>query len=241
MKWLSTAAACLLLASCAGTPGTTADSPLELLPAKPEKGTLFRYYQERSESVWKRNWTHDLDFTGVSWNHPTCATLVTPSHVVMAAHFIRPKHVAVMFHDRAGQPIERYIVDVRSLAQVGDVAVGKLNLPVPADIEIYDLASPGDAVPGTPVITTDQTMTASVHRIDFLNGRNIFLSYVPEIDPVYRRDLTFGDSGHPTFVLKNGKLLLLETHTFGGPGRGPFYGNPEIKAAIQQAVNEMGG
>src|SRR5690606_27195459 len=121
-----------------------------------------------------------------------------------------------------------------------DIAVGKLNMRLPSGFKVYRFASVADAVPGTPVITTDQTATASVHQIRRVFGRWIALDYVASIDPLYRRNLIPGDSGHPTFILKNGELLLLETHTTGGPGAGPFYGSPENQAAIRAAMQELG-
>lgn len=214
-------------------------SPLELLPSKPEKGRIFHYYQARDGSRWERNWTSGLDFTGVSWNDARTVTLVSPSHVVMAAHFPRDSRTAAMFHDRAGQPVERYIVAAKRIPGT-DVAVGKLNMPVPRDIKAYRFASPGDAVPGTPVIVTDQTMTASIHEIRAVYGPGIGFSYHRDLDPVYRRNLIVGDSGNPSFLLKNGELLLLETHTTGGPGAGPFYGDPRLQESIREVMRELG-
>ena len=65
------------------------------------------------------------------------------------------------------------------------------------------------------------------------------LGYIPEINPVYGRNLIVGDSGNPSFLIVNGQLVLLETHTTGGPGAGPFYGDPNIQAAIRAAIAEM--
>lgn len=241
MKWISCGAAVLFLQACSG-PGSlppSVSSPLQILPASPEKGTIFRFYQPNADSAYNRNWTHDLDFSGVSWDDNRCATLVSPSHVVMAAHFMRPVKSAVIFHDRAGQPVVRFIVASRTLGNV-DVGVGKLNLPVPSDIRFYRFANAADAPPGTAVITTDQTRTASVHEIGMVNGPYVAFTYSEKLDAVYRRNLVVGDSGHPTFLLKNGQMLLLETHTFGGPGSGPFYGDPGIQAAVRNAMQEMG-
>lgn len=240
MKWISCSAAALLLAACSG-PGSlppSVNSPTQILPASPEKGTIFRFYQPNADSAYNRNWTHNLDFSGISWNDYRRATLISPSYVVMAGHFSRPVKSAAVFHDRAGQPVERFIVAARSVGN--DVAVGKLNMPVPSDIKFYRFADASDAKPGTPVIILDQTRTASIHEINSVNGPFISFNYSPKIDPAYRRNLIVGDSGHPTFLLKNGEMLLLETHTYGGPGSGPFYGDPGIQAAVRNAMQEMG-
>ncbi len=214
-------------------------SGLGFLPQSAEKGTLFKYYQPKSESAWKGNWTRELDLTGVSWNDPRTATLIAPSFVVMAAHFTRPSNVPVMFHSKIGKPYERYLTAVKGIPGT-DIAVGKLNLPLPPEVRPYRLASAADARIGTPVIVSDQTSTLSVHRIEAIHGSSIRLSYIPGLNPVYQRKLIVGDSGNPSFIVKNGELLLLETHTTGGPGAGPFYGTPEVQAAIRATMAELG-
>jgi hypothetical protein len=243
MKWLMIPGfLTVLLTACAtsSAPLSTANSPVDLLPSSPTKGTLFTYYQPKSNSKWRNNWTSALDFTGVSWNDARAATLISPSYVVMAAHFTRDSHTPVMFHDRSGKPYERYIVAVRMLGAVGDISVGKLNLPLPGQIKTYRFATVADAAPGTPVITTDQTLTASIHEVAATGGGHVAFNFNSKIDPIYRRNLVVGDSGHPSFILKKGELLLLETHTTGGPGAGPFYGDPAVQAAIRGAMSEMG-
>ncbi len=217
-------------------PETLAD----FLPKRPEKGTVFRYYEARGRSGWSNNWAGSLDLTGVSWNNARTATLVSPSHVVMAAHFIRPADVPVMFHDKNGNPHERFIAGVRNLSQVGDVAVAKLNRPLPPEVRHYRFVTPEMSVTGRPVLITDQTRTVSIHRIARVSGRHIGFDYHPTLDPAYRRNLIVGDSGNPTFLLESGELRLLQTHTTGGPGAGPFYGDPGIQAAIRDAIAELG-
>ena len=234
-----------LLGACSsgGRPGFPSD-PLELpdlgfLPKKAEKGSLFQYYQAKAGSKWRNNWTSSLDLTGVSWNDSRTATLIAPSYVVMAAHYTRPSDVPVVFHDQKGNPYERFITMVRPLS-VGDIAVGKLNLPLPSEVKWYRMARTGDAKIGRPVIVSDQTNTLSVHRIGMVSGGVIGFSYIPELDSIYRRNLVVGDSGHPSFLLENKDLVLLETHTTGGPGAGPFYGDPAVQSAIKAAMAEMG-
>ncbi len=234
----------LALASCGPGPSRVRslvpETLSDFIPKRPVKGELFGYYQPRGRSKWKDNWTENLDLTGVSWNNARTATLISPSHVVMAAHFIRPSDVPVMFHDRDGQPHERFIAEVRDLRTVGDVAVARLNRPLPPGVKRYRFASPAMAAVGRPVLITDQTRTVSIHRIGEVFGRNIRLEYQPELDPIYRRNLITGDSGNPSFLWDGGESWLLETHTTGGPGSGPFYGDPEIQAAIRAAMAELG-
>jgi hypothetical protein len=214
-------------------------SSLGFLPKKAEKGALFAYYQPKNPSKWQNNWTSKLNLTGVSWNDSRTATLISPSHVVMAAHFVRPPDVPVMFHDKRGKPYERFIIQTKMLTDVGDIAVARLHLPLPPEVKPYRLANASDATVGTPVIVSDQTKTLSVHQIEAVAGAMIRFGYVPGLNPVYQRNLIVGDSGNPSFLLKNGELLLLETHTTGGPGAGPFYGDPAVQAAIRRAMAEL--
>ncbi len=232
---------CLLAASCGNPPAGPAAGEWHFLPHRPEKGALFRYYQAKDRSRWQGNWSRRLDLTGVSWNDRRTATAISPNHVIMAGHFIRPRDVSLMFHDRDGRPHERFLAGVRNLRAVGDIAVGKLNRPLPPGVATYPFASTEEAVIGRPVIVTDQTRTLSVHRIDRVFGRVVRLAYADELDPVYRRNLIKGDSGNPSFLLRpDGSLALLETHTSGGPGAGPFYGDPEVQSAIRAAMAELG-
>jgi len=245
MKTAILLAVCLLVNGCAvsrlrsGATGSTASDGVDLLPEMPEKGVLFQYYQPKGNSKWRNNWTRSLDLTGVSWNDPRTATLVAPSYVVMAAHFVRPPNVPVTFHDRKGNQHERFIGSVRIL-NVGDIAVAKLNRPLPPEIKCYRFASTSEATVGRPVIVSDQTNTLSVHRLAGICGAVVRFDYFPGLDPIYQRNLIVGDSGNPSFLLVNGDLHLLETHSTGGPGAGPFYGGPAVQAAVRAAMIDMG-
>lgn len=234
---------CLLAAACAPGNGPSITTPglsgLGFLPEKAEKGRLFEYYQPKAQSKWRNNWAGKLDLTGVSWNDTRAATLISPSHIVMAAHYMRPADVAVMFHDKKGTPYERYITGFKVLS-TGDIAVGRLNLPLPPEVKFYRLADASEASVGTPVVISDQTSTLSVHRIEAISGGVVRFGYIPGLNPIYQRNLVVGDSGHPSFIVKNGSLVLLETHTTGGPGTGPFYGDPAVQASIHAAMTELG-
>jgi hypothetical protein len=219
--------------------GDLSKGELGLLPSRPEKGQLFVYYEVKEPSKWKRNWTHALDMTGVSWNDSRTATLIDDQYVVMAAHYTRPSDVPVMFHDRSGKPVERYIVQVRSLAPMADVAVGKLNLPVPSNIKRYRFAPASEVKPGRAVLVTDQTKTVSVHQINSYSGRMVSFAYHPKLDAIYRRNLVTGDSGNPTFIISGNDVKLLETHLYGGPGTGPCFANGEIQTAVRAAITDM--
>lgn len=244
MRSLLLLAFALMFTACGPSYGPSLNgenqTELSFLPKKAEKGSLFVYYQPKTPSKWENNWTSKMDLTGVSWNDSRTATLISPSHVVMAAHFLRPPNVPVMFHDKRGKPYERFILATKTLSQVGDIAVARLHLPLPPEIKPYRLAKVSQATAGTPVIVSDQTNTLSVHRIEQVTGGVVRLGYVAGLNPIYQRNLVVGDSGNPSFLLENGELILLETHTTGGPGAGPFYGDPAVQAAIRSAMVELG-
>jgi hypothetical protein len=228
-----------LLGSCGSSSSGLPASEEKLLPSTPEKGVLFSYYEPKVQAKWNRNWTYPLDLTGVSWNDSRTATLIDEQFVVMAAHYVRPSDLPVMFHDRNGKPVERYLVQVKSLAPMADVAVGKLNMPVPSSIKRYGFAPSQELRPGRAVLVTDQTKTVSVHQIQSVSGNMISFSYHPQLDAIYRRNLVAGDSGNPTFIISNNDLKLVETHFYGGPGSGPCYASGQIQSAIRAAIAEM--
>ena len=98
-------------------------------------------------------WTRGFDMSGVSFNDTRTVTLITPRHVVMAKHYSRPAAAPIVFHDRKGKRIERKIIGL--MGAKGDVMVGLLDEPVPANYTSYPLPDPGtDAagLVGRPVI-----------------------------------------------------------------------------------------
>jgi hypothetical protein len=243
MKTAALSAIALGFASCAGPSGPTATGPiaadLAFLPAKAQKGTVFTFYNHHGPAVRSGNWTSNFDLTGVSWNDPRTATAISRRHVVMAAHFIRPTDVPLVFHDRSGGRHVRKLTQVLTLGGVGDIAVGRLDAPLPAGVAHYALASPQDATPMRLALVTDQTMTVSLHRIGQVSGGKVMLGYDPAIPKTYLRNLIVGDSGNPAFVIDGDRLKLLTTFSTGGPGTGPFYGDPAVAAAVQSAMARL--
>jgi hypothetical protein len=231
------------LASCATPPGPQVAGPraadLSFLPPKPEKGRVFTFYNYQGSAIRRNNWTSNFDLSGVSWNDPRTVTAITPNHVVMAAHFMRPMSMPVIFHDRDGNIHTRTITSFLTLNEVGDIAVGRLNQPLPSGVKCYRFAEPGDVAPMKLALVTDQTMALSLHRIGFVGDRRVVLGYDPRIEKIYHRNLIVGDSGNPAFVLRGKELLLLTTFTTGGAGTGPFYGDPAVRQAVENAVARL--
>jgi hypothetical protein len=233
----------LALAMCVDLVSSSKQKALQgglrtILGNSTERGAVFEYYQPKGQSKRSSNWTSPLDLTGVSWNDSRTCTLISRQHVVMAAHYMRPSEIPVMFHDDAGVPHERYIIAVKSLAPQHDVAIGKLNLPLPKGVKHYEFASPADARIGNDVLVTDQTKYANIHQVSMRDAYgHIGFTYDPALPVQVKRNLVVGDSGNPSFVLSGGDLKLLETHTYGGSGSGPDYSNSLLKTAIRDAMN----
>jgi hypothetical protein len=231
------------LSACASSTGNFTASEraddLKFLPKSPEKGLIFAVYNYHGLAVRRPNWTSRFDLSGITWDDPRTATAISRNHVVMAAHYPRPLYTPLIFHDTSGMKHTRKLIRVIELKGLADVAVGQLDQPLPAGVKHYRLANPEDAVPMRLAFVTDQKMTLSLHRIGGLQGKRVVLGYDPKIPRTYWRNLVKGDSGNPAFVESGGELRLLTTFTTGGPGTGPFYGDPEISQAVQAAMERL--
>jgi hypothetical protein len=241
---LAAAAVPLLLSapSCAPVPqggGAERAADLSFLPERLQKGRLFNVYNPSGPSLRTNNWTSRFDLSGVSWNDPRTVTAISPVHVVMAAHYARPTFTPVVFHDRKGRMHARKITRIMPLGGGIDIAVGLLDEPLPPDVARYRIATAANLAPMQLVLVTDQTMTLSLHRLGGIDSQRVILGNDPQIPRGYWRKLVTGDSGNPAFVMRGGELLLLTTFTSGGSGSGPFYGDPQVRAALDRAVTRL--
>jgi hypothetical protein len=206
--------------------------------------TIITNYATDRPSPWGRNFTRRLDFTGVAWDDTRTATAVSPLHVVMAAHYQRPVGSMIVFHDRSGRPQRRTLVAVVSLGGVADVAVGKLDSPLPSGVKPYRVLPPSAGYPslaGCLALVTDQQRRAFVHEIAHAQGSALSFRHSARVSPLLRKQLITGDSGHPSFLLVGGEMVLVGTHTWGGPGGGPFYSSPQVFSAVDAAMTKLGG
>ena len=145
-----TTALILCLLSCSGSGGIGAlhDPDLQLHRlAKEAEGSnqVFASYSAGGPVRWNQAWPWKLDLSGVAWDQNTTATVITPRHVVMAAHYIRPVGHDVVFHDRSGKRHARKVEQVVKLTDRdlrSDVAIGLLDRPLPPEIRRYPLPAP---------------------------------------------------------------------------------------------------
>jgi len=213
-----------------------------LLEGATDNAILTNYATDRPSS-WGKNFTRRLDFTGVAWDDTRTVTAVSPLHVVMASHYQRPVGSTVVFHDRRGRPQRRTLVAVESLG-FADVAVGKLDSPLPSGVKPYRLLPPSDgygSLAGCLALVTDQQRRAFVHEIAGIQGNILSFRRTERVSALFRKNLVVGDSGHPSFLLVGGELVLIGTHSTGGPGSGPFYSSPQVFSAVDAAMTKLGG
>ncbi len=229
----------LALLSCGGGVFSTGG----LAPALPEAGAapnIFKKYKANGDSFMASGWTRGMDMSGVSFNSKRTATLITPRHVVMAKHYQREKGVPVIFHNRSGKRLRRIII--RRENARGDVAVGLLNRAVPADYHPYVLPEPKtdyQELLGRHVIVSNQNRRLFFHLVGNVGQGHISFRQDPAKEYGWGKNLIVGDSGNPSFLIAGKELVLIETHTTGGPGAGPFFGDPDIQAGIRAAVQKL--
>lgn len=220
---------------------------LAVVPAGPKPNALFDVYGENGDAAWGRNWTHKVNLGGVSWDGTRTVTLVSPLHVVMAAHYVRKPGDLVVFRDAKGKRVPRTLKALLPITLPNgiapDIAVGLLDRSVPLKFYKVPPADPSFAaqLPGSYVLVTDGERRLHCHEVASAEGWAIQFGYSEKIHKAYWEDLIVGDSSNPSFILLHGEPVLVETHTTGGAGAGPYYGDPEVVAAINQRMTELGG
>lgn len=178
--------------------------------------------------------------SGVSFNRPMTATLVTQRHVVMAFHYRRKVGEKLVFHNREGKRAERILIAVKKV--VGDVAVGMLNEDLPRSFKAYPLPSPGrnyDHLVGKTALVSDQNRRLFCHEVSRVSTEQLGFRHPTPAQYGWSKKLISGDSGNPSFIISGNELVLIETHTFGGAGSGPFYGSPTIQKTLQSIIKQM--
>ncbi|WP_411827135.1 hypothetical protein [Luteolibacter sp. AS25] len=187
-----------------------------------------------------KGWTHGMDMSGVSWNDSRTATLITPRHVVMAKHYSRGPAAPVIFHDRSGKRIERKLIAFQPA--LGDITVGLIDEPVPPNYTPYPLPASSTKIstlPGRRVVVSDKDKNLFIHKIRLVGPGQITFEQDEEDLYGWGKNLISGDSGNPSFLISGNKLVLIETHTTGGPGSGPYYGDANVQASIRRAVSKL--
>lgn len=196
--------------------------------------------------VYVRNtncWANDLDLTCVAAWHTIntsagnngTATLITPRHVIFAAHAHFYKDDSIRFVTKDNVTIRRKIIGwwVNTDFQVHypDLCVGTLDSDVPSTItpcEILPLNFSqylADNGAGLPSLFVDQNKNAIVNEIvnckdSYPNDTHSFMcgeNWNNENRAALYEGVEMGDSGSPSFVVLNGKLVLIGVCRSYGP------------------------
>ena len=229
----------LFLTACHSSAPSSSFRP-NTLPGPEESPNIFKFYSAKEDAKPARGWVSSFDFSGVSFDSRKTATLVTPRHVVMAQHFKRKAGASVIFHDGEGKRLVRTLTKVRKV--LGDVAVGELNTDVPSRFKVYRLPRPSrdeSVLLNRLVAVTDQNRRVFFHRVRAISGSGISFAYDKSEKHGWGKKLISGDSGNPSFLIAGPELVLVETHSTGGPGAGPFYGSPALQQALQDTISMM--
>ncbi|MBK1827475.1 hypothetical protein [Haloferula rosea] len=207
---------------------------------------LFKNYRVDGPVLWNQGWPWKLDLTGVAWDRSNTATAITPRHVVMASHYIRKQGEPLVYHDRKGNRHVRRVEKVIHFKErkfSGDVAIGLLDQPLPASVRTYPLPAPradgGEALIGATALITEQKRKLYFHQIGRISNTTIGFRSDRRNPESRQKKLIAGDSGHPSFILSKGELVLIETHTGGGAGSGPFYGAKAVQDCLSTIINEL--
>ncbi|MCP4846723.1 MAG: hypothetical protein GY899_02105 [Verrucomicrobiaceae bacterium] len=224
----------------------------KLLPEKPGRNHIFDAYVSKTspDVAWSRSWIKVIDFSGVAWDNPRTLTLVSPRHALMARHYQRKAGSKVTFHDRRGRPVTRKISGIENL--IHDIAVVILDEDVPVTVKAYRLLPPGESY--SKLLRGSHTLITAwakgerkvrIHAISSINaGLVTFFFYSQLADAAtlpakFFAPLIAGDSGNPSFLWLNNEPVLIETHTYGGSGRGPFFSTPENFSKINAAMLKL--
>lgn len=222
----------------------------DLAPEIPAAGDkeLFADYRPDGPSVWASNWTRRLDFTGVAWDDPKAGVLIHPQYLICASHYPRRLGSSVVFHDREGRPVRRTVTSRKRIGKIDnpDVTILRLNRPVPANVSHYPILPPGydyRLLNGAKLLVTDQERKVHLFRINRVNMKSTYelvgarKALPSELDARWHEHLEKGDSGNPSFLIIDGRLVLVSTLRGGGWGaKGPLYGGRRLQLGIEAAI-----
>ena len=227
-------------------------STREIVPLQPRSLNLFDRYSPKGDALWARGWTWKLDMTGVSTDKARTCTLISPRHVLMAKHYQREYEDVVLFHDRRGRAIVRFIEEKLALpggsafqpgGSSSDMAVGRLDEEVP--VKFYRVLPPrpdyAEHLIGALAVITDKDRNLLMRRVTGFGEGHVRFGKADEYPPKCADPLNGGDSGNPGFLVVGGEPVLIETHTYAQMGQGPFISYPENYAGINRLMAELGG
>lgn len=230
------------------------DSLIDSSMTMATNGKLFST-QNHSTSTYVRNvdfWCNNgIDLTCISpWNSNSAnrkaGTLITPRHIVNAAHYEYNVGTKIRFVSMNNVMHEYTIVgkkrhpDYQPYAP--DLTVYTLDSDVDSSISPCKLF-PADAFNYITAGNLNDTRPAALGLdqeekgliIDMASNKS-FLTSVDSDRLIFNESKILGDSGNPAFVIINGELVLVTLWTFGGAGSGTAI-NENIAALNQMIID----
>lgn len=222
----------------------------------------FTSYAERAEMfsardsvtpAYTRNatcWLSTVDLTPIAaWNSDSGfqkgPTLISPRHVVGAAHYQWAVGTTVHFVSASNVVTTRTITAVEPIIPT-DIIIGVLNSDVPAGISFarvlpssWATKLPTLSTFGVPVCSSNQGKRVSVRNLRSLtSGLGVACEY-PNVTSrgTFYADVVSGDSGSPCFAVIDDKMVLL--CCWYGQNSGPSLIN--YTSAINAAMTTLGG
>lgn len=213
--------------------------------------------QNHTTQTYIRNsscWAYDLrqQMTCISpWNSTGGATragtLITPRHIIFAAHYELSVGATVRFVAADNTVITRTMVGRLRHPSYSpyypDLTIGVLDSDVPASIDncLVLPSNYGNYFPTGPknvaALCLDQQEKALV--TDLYNFSSTFVSFaIPNLpdEKILYESKVVGDSGNPAFLIINDQLVLITVWTSGGAGSGTFI-TPQISNINQMIVD----
>lgn len=219
--------------------------------------------QNHAEQNYLRNpevWAHTIPncLTCLSpWNstggQKRAGTLISPRHILFAAHYQIGTGATVRFVQMDGTVVNRTMTSKKTHPDYEpyypDITIGLLDEDVPAGISFARVLPDEweDYLPSQntendgrlPCLTLDQEEKALVTDLYRETHNTTFMAPTDNKRLEFYETKVGGDSGNPAILPVNGLPVLLTVWTYGGAGRGTSV--REHKVAINQIMTDLGG
>lgn len=215
--------------------------------------------QNHSTATYVRNtncWCYDWDLTPISpWNSSggtqRAATLISPRHVIFAAHYAPTVGATVRFIKTDNTVVTKTITAILThpsyVPEYPDISIGVLDSDVGAGISFCKVLPNNWAtkIPALgfnrtiPALALDQEEKATVADWYQELTRSAFYRPTNSKRLEFYEDKIGGDSGNPAIVRIGSDLVILTVWTYGAGGMGTSI--RDQKTAINTMMTSLGG
>lgn len=223
----------------------------------PESSKPIYSTQDHTTPTYVRNidcWASDIDLTCISpWNstenNNRAGTLISPRHIIFAAHYQIDNGATIRFVDNNNNVITRTMVTKLThpsyTPYYPDISIGILNSDVPSSIKFAKILPQNwstylpnlSLTHKVPCLALDQEEKALILDLYLLNT---VVAFAIPSNPTrfgFFESIVSGDSGNPVFLIINGELVILTTWTYSGSGTSILY----HKDVINNMMETLGG